>query len=84
VSDEPRESKKEAARQLRTRLRREAGADHSATGAVKIAGSLNFKPEYAPAFPMIEITKVDAGKTVTVTALKGAGLLAPQDHEPAA
>ena len=57
VSDAPKESDKEAAKQFRTRVRRGAGADHSATGATRIAGSLNFKTKYAPDFPVVEITR---------------------------
>jgi hypothetical protein len=73
----PRESDREAAKLLRIRVRRGAGADHSATGAVRIAGSKNFKQKYAPAFPMIELVQVAAGRTVTTAALEKAGLLAP-------
>jgi hypothetical protein len=62
-------------------VRRGAKADQSATGAVRIAGSKNFKEKYAPAFPTIEITKVEAGKTVTTAALENAGLMAPPDEE---
>jgi hypothetical protein len=43
VSDGPQENDREAAKLFRTRVRRYAGADHSATGAVRIAGSKNFK-----------------------------------------
>jgi RepB DNA-primase from phage plasmid len=83
VSDGPKESDREAARQFRTRMRRGAVADQSATGAVRIAGSLNFKTKYAPSFPMIEIPRLESGKTVTIAALEEAGLLIPQDQEPA-
>jgi RepB DNA-primase from phage plasmid len=82
VSDAPKESDKEAAKQFRTRARRGAGADKTASGATRIAGSLNFKTKYAPAFPTIEIIQVDAGRTVTAAALENAGLLAPQEEEP--
>jgi hypothetical protein len=58
-------------------VRRGAGADHSATGAVRIAGSKNFKQKYAPAFPLIELVQVAAGRTVTTATLEKAGLLAP-------
>jgi RepB DNA-primase from phage plasmid len=78
VSDGPQESEREAAKLFRTRVRRSAGADHSATGAVRIAGSKNFKQKYAPAFPLIELTRVDAGRTITIAALEKTGLLAPQ------
>ena len=43
VSDGPKESDEEAAQEFQTRVRRGAAADQSATGATRIAGSLNFK-----------------------------------------
>jgi hypothetical protein len=76
VSDGPQEDDREAAKLFRTRVRRSAGADHSATGAVRIAGSKNFKQKYAPAFPIIELAQVAAGRTVTAAMLEKAGLLA--------
>jgi hypothetical protein len=79
ISDGPQESDREAAKQFRTHVRRGAGADHSATGAVRIAGSKNFKQKYAPAFPIIELTRVDVGRTVTTAALEKAGLLIPRE-----
>src|SRR6516165_1470804 len=82
VSDGPQEIEKEAARQFRTRVRQGAGADPSATGATRIAGSLNFKTKYAPDFPTVEITRVDAGRMVTTAALDKAGLLAAREEEP--
>ncbi len=82
VSDGPKESEKEAAKAFRIRMRRGTAADRSATGAVRIAGSKNFKQKYAPAFPTIELAKVDAGRTVTTAALENAGLLASPDKKP--
>jgi hypothetical protein len=79
VSDAPKESEKEAAKQFRTRVRRGAGADHSATGATRIAGSLNFKTKYAPDFPVVEITRTNPGSMTTVAALELAGLLEPAE-----
>jgi hypothetical protein len=76
VSDGPQENDREAAKLFRARVRRSAGADHSATGAVRIAGSKNFKQKYAPAFPIIELAQVAAGRTVTAAMLEKAGLLA--------
>src|SRR5271157_47039 len=66
VSDGPKESDEEGAKQFRTRVRRGAGADQSATGATRIAGSLNFKSKYAPDFPLVEITHTTPGRTVTI------------------
>ncbi len=78
VSDGPQENDREAAKLFRTQVRRSAGADHSATGAVRIAGAINFKQKYAPAFPIIELAQVAAGRTVTAAMLEKTGLLAPQ------
>ena len=77
VSDGPKESEKEAARQYRTRVRKGSGADQSATGATRIAGSLNFKTKYAPDFPLVTLSQVSAGRVTTVAALENAGLVAP-------
>lgn len=82
VSDGPKESEKEAAKQFRKRMRRGAGADKSATGATRISGSLNFKPNYAPEFPIVTLEHVNPGKTVTTAQLEQAGLIAPAE-EPA-
>jgi hypothetical protein len=78
VSDAPTET--EAARQFKTRVRRGAGADHSATGATRIAGSLNFKTKYAPAFPLVTIAHTEAGKTITAATLEHLGLIAPAEQ----
>jgi hypothetical protein len=80
VSDGPKESDEEAARQFRKRVRRGAGSDKSATGATRIAGSLNFKSKYALDFPLVEITHTNPGKTVTVAELENAGLVAPREQ----
>jgi hypothetical protein len=80
VSDDPKESAEGAARQFRTRVRRGSGADQSSTGATRIAGSLNFKTKYAPAFPRVKITRTNAGSVTTVAALENAGLIAPAEE----
>ena len=82
VSDGPKESAKEAAKQFRKRIRRGAGADKSATGATRISGSLNFKPNYAPEFPIVTLAHVNPGRTITTAQLEQAGLIAPAE-EPA-
>ena len=82
VADGPKESKREAAKEFRKRLRRGAGADKSATGATRISGSLNFKPHYAPEFPLVTLTHIEHGKTITIAQLEQAGLIAPAE-EPA-
>jgi hypothetical protein len=76
VADGPKESEKEAAKQFRIRVRKGAGADKSATGATRIAGSLNFKKKYAPNFPMITLSHASEGRVTTTAALEQAGLIA--------
>ncbi len=44
------------------RLRKGAGADPSASGATRIAGSLNFKDKYAPDFPCVRIAYSNHGQ----------------------
>jgi hypothetical protein len=61
---------------LARRLKRGAGADVSASGATRIAGSFNFKTKYAPEFPRVEITHSVAGRVTTPAALESADLLA--------
>ena len=58
------------------RLRKGTGADLTASGATRIAGSRNHKRKYAPAFPLVTVTAKQPGRTVTRQALEGAGLLA--------
>ena len=83
VSDGPKDDKeasdREAARQFRKRVRAGAGADKQATGATRLAGSLNIKPKYAPDFPVVALRQVEPGKTVTVAGLEAAGLIAPPE-----
>ena len=48
-------------REFARRVRRGAGADLTASGATKIAGSLNFKDRYAPDFPRVAIREAQPG-----------------------
>src|ERR1700677_4623542 len=43
------------------RLRKGTGADATASGATRVAGSLNFKDKYAPNFPRVAVRQVNAG-----------------------
>ncbi|MGH9354097.1 MAG: DNA-primase RepB domain-containing protein [Terriglobia bacterium] len=63
------------------RLRKGAGADATASGSTRIAGSLNFKSKYAPAFPRVEITRTNAGRSTTTVNLEFAGLVAPPEEQ---
>lgn len=58
------------------RLRKGAGADPSASGATRVAGSINFKSKYAPAFPTVELAHVSPGKIVTAAELDAMGIVA--------
>jgi hypothetical protein len=81
VSDGPQDgdtaAEKEAAKIFRYRMRRGAGADKFASGAVRMAGSLNIKHKYAPDFPVVMVSRVEPGRTTTVDALASAGLIGP-------
>ena len=59
------------------RLRKGVGADPSASGATRVAGSLNFKAKYAPDFPRVLITSSVPGLIVTPEQLESLGLVAP-------
>ena len=58
------------------RLRKGTGADPTASGATRIAGSLNFKQKYAPDFPRVAIHAAQPGRTVTAGELDRLGLVA--------
>ena len=61
------------------RLRKGAQADPTASGATRVAGSLNFKDKYAPEFPRVAIHQVNPGRLTTTAELEGFGLVAPVD-----
>jgi len=61
------------------RLRRGTGADPSASGAARVAGSSNFKRKYAPDFPTVQVLEVRLRHMVTAAELEVLGVMAPQD-----
>jgi hypothetical protein len=71
------------------RLRKGAGADPTASGATRVAGSLNFKDKYAPDFPRVTIKGLWPARITTMEALENMGLVAspeitaPQAPSPA-
>jgi hypothetical protein len=69
----------EQAKDFARRLRKGAGADKSASGATRVAGSVNFKTKYAPEFPRVTIMHTKAGQLVTMAELEQAGLVAPEE-----
>ena len=58
------------------RLRRGTGADLKASGATRVAGTHNFKPKYAPDFPVVRIEQAQPGKIVSVADLDALHVLA--------
>jgi hypothetical protein len=61
---------------LGRRLRQASGADPSASGATRVAGSINFKRKYAPDFPTVCILQATPHRTVSETELEALDLLA--------
>jgi hypothetical protein len=69
---------------FKRRLKKGAGADIMATGATRIAGSVNFKSSYAPNFPRVEIVHAAPGQVTTRAALESLSILAePKPQRPA-
>jgi hypothetical protein len=61
------------------RVRKSAAADPSASGAVRVAGSVNFKRKYEPNFPTVAILEARAGRVVSAIQVDVLGLVAPED-----
>ena len=61
---------------LARRLRQASGADPSASGATRVAGSVNFKRKYAPEFPTVRLLEGRPHRTVTGAELQALGLVA--------
>lgn len=67
---------REATEDFRRRLIKGIGADLTASGSTRIAGSRNFKPKNAPDFPMVEIIHARPGNITSMAALERAGFVA--------
>jgi hypothetical protein len=61
------------------RLRKGTGADPTASGATRIAGSFNFKDKYAPAFPRVAIRASQPGRLTTPAEFEALGLVVPPE-----
>src|SRR5271165_2317253 len=65
------------------RLRKGTGADPTASGATRVAGSLNFKDKYAPDFPRVAIRQANLGRLAQAAELERLGLVAePEVAQP--
>jgi len=71
----------EEAKDFARRLRKGAGADHSASGATRVAGTANYKRKYEPEFPTVRINSTAPGRTVTKEQLEAMGLVAAPEPE---
>ena len=77
-------------REFASKLRRDTGADLTASGATRVAGSENVKPKYRagdaarPEFPIVAITEATPGRTVTKAQLEALGLVAAVEPKQAA
>jgi len=71
----------EEAKDFSRRLRKGTGADKSASGATRVAGTVNYKRKYEPAFPTVRIEEAHPGRVVTKAQLEGRGLVAAPDPE---
>jgi hypothetical protein len=71
----------EEAKDFARRLRKGAGADHSASGATRVAGTANYKRKYEPDFPTVRINSTAPGRTVTKEQLEAMGLVAAPEPE---
>jgi hypothetical protein len=59
------------------RLKQGLRADPTASGATRVAGTANFKEQYAPHYPVVRILATQPGHVVTPTALEAMGVVAP-------
>ena len=66
------------------RIKKAAGADLNASGATRLAGSYNFKSQYAPNYPRVRLHSIAPLHAVTVGELYRAGLVAAAEHMPRA
>lgn len=74
----------EEAKDFARRLRKGVGADKSASGATRVAGTVNYKRKYEPDFPMVRIEEAHPGRTVTKAQLEGRGLVASSEPDTTA
>jgi hypothetical protein len=72
----------EADKDFARRVRKGAGADDTASGATRVAGSLNFKDKYAPDFPVVKIAHSAPGLVTNTAHLQALGLVAPTEITP--
>jgi hypothetical protein len=77
VSDLPTPAE---AKDFARRLRKGTGADLTASGATRVAGTSNYKRKYEPEFPTVTIEDSAPGRIMTPAQLESLGLLAPAEQ----
>lgn len=73
---------RDAPKGFAARLKEGAGADREASGATRAAGTANFKPAYAPDFPIVRIVAAQPGHLVAPATLEALGVVAPEKARP--
>jgi hypothetical protein len=74
----------EVAKDFARRLRKGAGADPSASGATRVAGTTNYKRKYEPDFPTVAINSSSPDRILTTSQLDALGLVAQVEPEKTA
>jgi hypothetical protein len=74
LSESPRDQVKDFVRRVKKGI-----GDKSASGAVRLAGTENFKVKYHPNFPRVAIVEAVPGRTVTTDQLENIGLVSPPE-----
>jgi hypothetical protein len=69
----------EETKEFARRIRKGAGADPSASGATRVAGTANYKRKYEPEFPEVKILETAPGRIATAAAIESCGILAPPE-----
>jgi RepB DNA-primase from phage plasmid len=67
------------AKDFARRLRKGVHADATASGATRVAGTVNYKRKYEPAFPEVKTVQAVPGRLTTQAQLESLGLLAAPD-----
>lgn len=69
---------READADFARRLRKGAGADPTASGAVRVAGTA-IQTQICPSFPVVTIEAIQPGRIASVDELRALGLLSPPE-----
>jgi len=69
----------EETKEFARRLRKGTGADPSASGATRVAGTVNYKRKYDPDFPEVKILDAAPGRIATPAAIESCAILTPPE-----